>query len=402
EIAVDATDLFSRADLVLLFSTVGIILILLIFTYRSPLLALIPLLAAVFVYAVADRLLGLLGQAGVELASQSLSIMMILLFAVVIDYSLFIFSRFREELKQHDDKYHAMRLAMQEIGVPIFYSSSTILIAMLVLFFATFGDYKNFAPIFSIAVVVVMIASVTLIPTLFTLFGRRAFWPKIPRVGDEAVGSSSLWSKVGSFVVRKPVMSVVTIFIFLLLTAANVFTITYEYNTMKSFPDDMPSRVGYDILEDKFSRGALAPTTLIVEGKDEVSEEQSEAIMTNLENEAIVDTVRMTNSTDDNKVVQFDVTFTEDPYDVKTIDALEDMMENESSILADADIDGALYFAGETAASVDNRNVNNRDLVVIVIIETVLIFGMLFFLTRSLKITTLMIGTILLSFLAAL
>src|SRR5690625_118057 len=106
-IAVDATDLFSRADLVLLFSTVGIILVLLIFTYRSPLLALIPLLAAVFVYAVADRLLGLLGYIGFELASQSLSIMMILLFAVVIDYSLFIFSRFREELKHHDDKYEA-------------------------------------------------------------------------------------------------------------------------------------------------------------------------------------------------------------------------------------------------------------------------------------------------------
>lgn len=401
-IAVDATDLFSRADLVLLFSTVGIILILLIFTYRSPLLALIPLLAAVFVYAVADRLLGILGQSGVELASQSLSIMMILLFAVVIDYSLFIFSRFREELKSHDDKYHAMRLAMQEIGVPIFYSSSTILIAMLVLFFATFGDYKNFAPIFSIAVVVVMIAAVTLIPTLFTLFGRRAFWPKIPRVGDEGVRTSSLWSKVGSFVVRKPIISVMTIFIFLLLTAANVFTITYEYNTMKSFPDDMPSRVGYDILEDKFSRGALAPTTLIVEANDTISEDQREAIITTLEKEAIVDTARMTNSTNNNEVIQFDVTFTEDPYDVKTIDALEEMMADEAIILEDADIDGALYFAGETAASVDNRNVNNRDLIVIVIIETVLIFGMLIFLTRSLKITTLMMGTILLSFLAAL
>lgn len=401
-IAVDATDLFSRADLVLLFSTVGIILILLIFTYRSPLLALIPLLAAVFVYAVADRLLGLLGQAGVELASQSLSIMMILLFAVVIDYSLFIFSRFREELKQHDDKYHAMRLAMQEIGVPIFYSSSTVLIAMLVLFFAKFGDYKNFAPIFSIAVVVVMIAAVTLIPTLFTLFGRRAFWPKIPRVDDEAVGTSSLWSKIGSFVVGRPVMSVVTIIIFLLLTAANVLTITYEYNTMKSFPDDMPSRVGYDILEDKFSRGALAPTTLIVEAKDEISKVQNEAIIRSLEKEKIVDTVRMTNRSNGDSVVQFDVIFTEDPYDVKTIDALEDMMENESSILADADIDGALYFAGETAASADNRKVNNRDLVVIVIIETILIFGMLIFLTRSLKITSLMMGTILLSFLAAL
>src|SRR5690625_1233061 len=145
-IAVDATDLFSRADLVLLFSTVGIILIVLIFTYRSPLLALIPLLAAVFVYAVAARLLGLLGVSGVELASQSLSIMMILLFAVVIDYSLFIFSRFREELKKSDNKYEAMRHSMAEIGIPIFYSGSTIFLAMIVLFLASFGDYRNFAP----------------------------------------------------------------------------------------------------------------------------------------------------------------------------------------------------------------------------------------------------------------
>src|SRR5699024_7381207 len=159
----------------------------------------------------------------------------------------------------------------------------------------TFGDYKNFAPIFSIAVLVVMFSSVTLIPALFTLLGRRAFWPKIPKVGDEEVRASSLWSKVGKFVSKKPILSVVVILVFLVISSINVFTITYEYNTMKSFPDDMPSRVGYDILEDKFSRGALAPTTLIVEGKDEVSEEQSEAIMTNLENEAIVDTVRMTN-----------------------------------------------------------------------------------------------------------
>src|SRR5690625_631699 len=208
-IAVDATDLFSRADLVLLFSTVGIILILLIVTYRSPLLALIPLLGAVFVYAVADRLLGFIGYGGIELASQSLSIMMILLFAVVIDYSLFIFSRFREELKKTDDKYFAMQAAMREIGIPIFYSGSTILLAMLVLFGAHFGDYKNFAPIFSIAVLVVMVASLTLLPALFTTFGRKAFWPKIPRVGDDEVKASSLWSKVGKFVTTKPIVSVI-------------------------------------------------------------------------------------------------------------------------------------------------------------------------------------------------
>src|SRR5690625_2704598 len=126
-IAVDTSDLFSRADLVLLFSTVGIILVLLIVTYRSPLLALIPLLAAGFVHSVVNQLLGFVGRSGFELASQSLSIMMILLFALVIDYSLFIFSRFKEELKKHDDKHEAMRLAMREIGVPIFYSAATVL-----------------------------------------------------------------------------------------------------------------------------------------------------------------------------------------------------------------------------------------------------------------------------------
>lgn len=401
-IAVDATDLFSRADLILLFSTVGIILVLLIFTYRSPLLALIPLLAAVFVYAVADRLLGLLGLSGVELASQSLSIMMILLFAVVIDYSLFIFSRFREELKKHEDKYEAMKLAMREIGIPIFYSGSTILLAMLVLFAATFGDYKNFAPIFSIAVLVVMFSSVTLIPALFTLLGRRAFWPKIPKVGDEEVRASSLWSKVGKFVSKKPILSVVVILVFLVISSINVFTITYEYNTMKSFPDDMPSRVGYDILENKFSKGALAPTTVIFEADEKVAKEKQQEIANLLEEKELVGSVRVSNTTDDERVIQYDLTFEEDPYDVETMDALENMMKEGNELLAEANVNGEFYFAGETAASVDNRNVNNRDLVVIVIIETILIFAMLIFLTRSVKISILMISTILVSFLAAL
>lgn len=401
-IAVDATALFERADLVLLFSTVGIILLLLIFTYRSPFLAFIPLIAAIFVYAVADRLLGIVGKSGVELANQSLSIMMILLFALVIDYSLFIFSRFREELKKREDKYEAMQIAISEIGVPIFYSSSTVLIAMLILFFTQFGDYKNFAPIFSTAVFVIMISALTLLPALFTVVGRSAFWPKIPRVGDEAIPASSLWKKVARIVTNKPVVSAIVVLLFLALSSTQVFNISYEYNTMKSFPDDMPSRVGYDILEEKFSKGTLAPTTVILESKNAISEEiQTEFAEQMMEKER-VDHVRITNSTDDNHVIQYDLTFTEDPYDVKAIDALEQLIESEEDLLASANIEGDVYFAGETAASVDNRDVNNRDLLIIVILETVFIFAMLLFLTRSLSISTLMMGTILVSFVAAL
>lgn len=401
-IAVDTSDLFSRADLVLLFSTVGIILILLIVTYRSPLLASIPLLAAAFVYGVADQLLGFIGRAGLELASQSLSIMMILLFALVIDYSLFIFSRFREELKNNDDKFIAMRLAIREIGLPIFYSGATVLVAMLILFFAKFGDYFNFAPIFGTAIVVVMISSVTLIPALFTIFGRNAFWPKIPRVGEEHITSSTLWSRVARIVTTKPVWSVAIIGIFLLLSASNILYINYEFDTMKSFPEDMPSRVGYEVLEQKFEKGDLAPTTALFESEEALSLEEQESLALTLSNQALVDSVQISGLTEDEKAVSYRLIYSEGPYDVETIEAFEEMRSQADEIVETSGLSGDIYFAGETAHSADDRIVNNRDLVVIVILETILIFTMLIFLTKSFRMPVYMMGTILLSFLAAL
>lgn len=401
-IAVDTTVLFSRADLVLIFSTVGIILVLLIITYRSPLLALIPLVAAGFVYEVVNQTLGLVGKAGLDLASQSLSIMMILLFAIVIDYSLFIFSRFQEELRKVDSKFESMRRAMREIGVPIFYSGATILGAMLILLFAKFEDYRNFAPTFGTAVFIVMLSSVTLIPALFTLFGRSSFWPKIPRVGDEQIKTHSLWSKIARFVTTKPIVSVAVIGTFLLLSASNIFTMTYEFDTMKSFPDDMPSIEGYEIMETKFEKGDLAPTTALFESKDPMTPGQQDQVRDTLSDQGLVNDVRVSNLSDDEKVVAYTLTFTEGPYDIESMDALEDIRDDADQIVKQSDVNGELHFAGETAASVDNRIVNNRDLMVIVVLETILIFSMLIFLTKSFRLPIYMMGTILLSFVAAL
>ncbi|PMX98156.1 MMPL domain-containing protein, partial [Pseudomonas sp. MPR-R5A] len=72
------------------------------------------------------------------------------------------------------------------------------------------------------------------------------------------------------------------------------------------------------------------------------------------------------------------------------------------SLIESAGIEGQLYFAGETAAQVDDRTTNNRDVIVIVLLETLLIFFLLIFLTRSVKMPIYMMGTILVSFLAAL
>jgi putative drug exporter of the RND superfamily len=400
-IAVDSLNLFSRADIVLLLSTVGLILILLIVIYRSPLLALIPLLAAGFVYEVVNQVLGLMGKAGLLLNNQTLSIMSILLFAAVIDYSLFVFSRFREELKQYENKFEAMKQAMRETGVPVFFSGGTVLAAMLVLFFAEFGDYRNFAPIFATAMFIIMIASITLVPALFTLFGRKSFWPKIPRVGEPTVKSSSLWSKVGQFVVKKPVVSAAAIGFILLASALNMLNLNYEFDTMKSFPKDMPSRQGYEILEAKFEAGDLAPTTVLFESEEVLTPEQQTVLTEALADLPLVNNVRPTGTTEDNKVIQYSLTFEKNPYDAETMDTLEKMRNNAGQLLADQQLEGTLHFAGETAKRVDDRAINNRDLIVIVLLESILIFGMLIVMTKSIRMPIYMMGTILISFLAA-
>ncbi|MDI2589405.1 MMPL family transporter [Psychrobacillus sp. NEAU-3TGS] len=401
-IAVDTTNLFSRADIVLLLSTVGIILILLMVIYRSPLLALIPLLAAAIVYQVVNQLLGILGANGLELASQSVSIMSILLFAATIDYSLFVFSRYREELKNYEQKFDAMKWAMRETGIPVFFAGGTVFVAMLVLFFANFGDYKNFAPIFGTTMLVIMFASVTLIPALFTLFGRKSFWPRIPKYGEQEVKATSLWSKIGSFVVNKPLIAAFSILIILVVSALNMFNMKYEFDTIKSFPDDMPSREGYEIIEEKFERGDLAPTTVLFESDSEISEDVQASVMEQLSKQELVSSVRPSGVSEDGLAVQYQLTFGESPYSAKSMDALEEMVKNAENIVKASDAEGELFFAGETAIKVDDRSVNDRDLIVIVLLETLLIFTLLIVLTRSFKMPIYMMGTILLSFLAAL
>ena len=401
-IAVDSLNLFSRADVVLILSTVGLILILLVVIYRSPLLALIPLLAAAFVYEAVNQTLGLMGAAGLVMSNQSLSIMTILLFAAVTDYSLFVFSRYRDELKAHESKYDAMKHAMRGTGVPVFFAGGTVLAAMLMLFFAEYGDYRNFAPIFGTTMAIIMIASITLVPALFTLFGRKSFWPAIPKVGDPDHSDSSLWSRVGRLTAKRPAATAIAVGVLLVVSALNVLNIRYEYDLMKSFPEDMPSRAGYEIVAREFGSGLVAETTVIVEAKETLTDEQKERFAELLEAQPLVSQVRPNGTADDGRVAQFSLTYGANPYAEETMDALEALIADGGRLLAESGIDGGVYFAGETATSVDDRAVNRSDIVRIVILETALILALLIYLTRSVKMPLYMMATILISYVSAL
>jgi len=401
-IAGDTLKLFEQADVVLLLATIGIILVLLIAIYRSPLLAFIPLLATGIVYQVVNQSVALLGAGGLEINNSTTSIMSILLFAAVIDYSLFVFSRYREELNKVENKYEAMKLAMRATGEPVFFAGGTVLAAMLILFFANFRDYQNFAPIFGLSMFFIMLASITLVPALFTLFGRKAFWPKVPKYGQEKEIKHGIWGPIAKFVVNKPGLSGGLVGLFLLITALNIFNLNFEFDTVKKFPEDLPSRVGYEVVETRYDKGELAPTTLLIESDEAIAPEKVTTFAEKLQEYDEIATVRMTAQSEDSKALKLSVVLATDPYSTESMTIMKDLREDTPNLLKDLSISGEAYYSGVTAKLVDERDVNTRDIFTIVILETLLILVLLFALTRSMKMPIYMMATILLSYVSAL
>lgn len=401
-IAGDTVKLFEQADFVLLLATIVIILVLLIAIYRSPLLAFIPLLATVIVYQVVNQSIALLGAGGLEINNSTTSIMSILLFAAVIDYSLFVFSRYREELYKVESKYEAMKLAMRATGEPVFFAGGTVLAAMLILFFANFRDYQNFAPIFGLAMFFIMLASITLVPALFTLFGRKAFWPKVPKSGQDIEVKHGIWGPIAKFVVNKPGISGGIVGIFLLITALNMFNLDFEFDTVKKFPEDLPSRVGYEIVESRYDKGELAPTTLLIESDESIDPKQVTALTEKLQNYDDVASVRLTAQSEGSKALKLSVVLATNPYSTESMNIIKELREHTPNLLKDLSISGKAYYSGVTAKLVDERDVNTRDIFTIVALETLLILVLLFALTRSIKMPIYMMATILLSYVSAL
>ncbi len=386
----------------MLFATIAIILVLLIVIYRSPLLAFIPLLATVIVYQVVNQSVALMGLGGLEINNSTTSIMSILLFAAVIDYSLFVFSRYREELNHYENKYEAMKDAMRATGEPVFFAGGTVLATMLILFFANFRDYQNFAPIFGLAMFIIMLASITLVPALFTLFGRKAFWPKVPEYGEQKEVKHGIWGAVAKFVVNKPGLSGGLVAIFMLITALNVFNLDFEFNSVKNFPEKLPSRVGYEIVEEKFNKGDLAQTTIILQGVEALTEEEIQAFSNELTSNEEIDSVTLVDLTDDQTAAKINVSLTMNPYSSEAIDFIEKLRKDTDNAVKNLEIEADVYFSGITAKLADERDINNGDIIKIVILETLLILVLLFALTRSIKMPIYMMATILISYVSAL
>lgn len=423
-IASDTLTIFQNADIVLMLATIVLIFILLLFIYRSPLLAIIPLIVAAIVYQAVDRVLGLAGKNDwFVLDSSAISIMLVLLFAVITDYSLFIFSRYREELKKFTSKFDAMGEAIRHVSEPILFSGGTVLLSVLALFTAVFMPYRHFAPVFSVAMVFILIAGLTLIPSIFALIGRKAFWPFIPKTEEKEKTRTGLWTKVSSLVMKHPAVMAGVLFVTLIGGAMNILSIHYSFNIMKSFPDELSSRKGYELLEKYYSAGELAPLTVILKGDNALQEEDLAKIQTLQEKIADLngidsisqpisdemienlDTLPRGFLNDRKNTVKFKVVLKDNPYEAGALKTVQNLRDQANQMLKNSGLSSSsyeLHFSGQTAEQLDIRSMNKRDMIILFSLVTILITIMLGLQTRSVVMPILMMATILLSYAAAL
>jgi RND superfamily putative drug exporter len=257
---------FGTLDSSLLLTTLGVVAIILIVVYRSPVLWIIPLLSSLFALSTAGGIVYLLAKNNIiDVDGQSQGILSVLVIGAATDYALLLIARYREELHHHENRFDAMRTAYKGVWEPILASGSTVSISLLILLFSQLTNTAGLGPIGAIGIVCSMITILTLLPALLLVFGRWIFWPRIPRNdGDDHV-MSGMWSKVGNSIGRNPRKAWVISGTVLLLFAFASTTLKADgIGTVDTFTGNPESVVGQKLLTKHFPGGEGDPTQVVV------------------------------------------------------------------------------------------------------------------------------------------
>ena len=205
--AADSAEAFEGIDGTLLYTTLAIVAIILLITYRSPVLWLLPIISAGVALTTAQAVIYLLAKhAGLVVNAQSAGILTVLVFGAGTDYALLLVARYREELRRHDDRHEAMALALHRAGPAIIASAATVAIGMFCLTLADVNSTSGLGPVASLGVVVGLLAMITLLPALLVIFGRWLFWPVRPKSGTAEPTATGIYARLGRRMARRPRM----------------------------------------------------------------------------------------------------------------------------------------------------------------------------------------------------
>ncbi|MER7559852.1 MMPL family transporter [Nocardioides sp. NPDC126508] len=376
--AADISSAFEGADLRLLLVTAAVVALLLILTYRSPVLWLVPLI----VVAVADRTAAVVTQIvadwmGTGLDGSTSGITSVLVFGAGTNYALLLVSRYREELRRHARHRDALAAAVRGSAEAIVASNLTVVLALLVLVLSVAPNSRSLGVSAAIGLLVALLFALFALPAALSLFGRGLFWPFVPRDGDDERSRDGVWFRIARVVVSRPGVVLAVAAVILGVLASGLFGVKVGLSQTDQFRVQAESVDGLETLSKHFPPGSSDPVTIVVPA------DEADAVLAQVNRIDGVDSARPSGESGD--LAKITATLEAAPATPESLGTIETMR----SELAGS---GALV-GGSVAKDLDSRDGAERDLRVIVPLILLVVLLVLFVVLRAI-VTPLVLVTI--------
>jgi RND superfamily putative drug exporter len=263
--AADNQNVFKGISGTLLWSAVAVVIIILLITYRSPVLWLLPVVSSGVALIISQAVIYLLAaHAGLVVNAQSAGILEVLVFGASTDYALLIVARYREELRRHDRRHAAMAEALRRAGPAIIASATTVILALLTLLAAELNSTRDLGPVLAIGVAVGLLVMITLLPALLVTFPRGVFWPYKPTYGSPEPTTRGMWARVGWAIAPRARITWITTAVLLGVLALGLTGLKANGLTnAQAFRGHPDSVVGATVLAEHFPAGVGEPVIVI-------------------------------------------------------------------------------------------------------------------------------------------
>ncbi len=361
---------FEGADFTLLLVTILIVAVLLIVTYRSPVLWLIPLT----VVALADGLAGRMTAAAGSLWGLQFDagIISVLVFGAGTNYALLLISRYREELSRHEDHRLALSQAVRKTAPAILASNITVVLALLTLVLAVIPGTHGLGISSAIGLLIALAAVLLVLPPALAVCGRGVFWPFVPRPGD-AKPQGRAWRAIATRVVGRPVRNLVLGLVLIATMAAGLFGTSVGLDQIEKFRVQSESAAGLEVLSAHFAPGEAQPILVVADS------DAAEAVVTVAGDVEGVVRAHPAGTSEDGTLVKIMVTSEYLPSSQQSLEQIGELRDAVHAVAGSNALVG-----GAVATDVDARDGNQRDLWVIAPLVLAVSFVVLVLLLRSL------------------
>ncbi|MEV4120976.1 efflux RND transporter permease subunit [Micromonospora sp. NPDC049645] len=398
----DLSSVFDGADVTLLAVTAAVVALLLLITYRSPFLWIVPLVVVAATEQLTLRAVDVIVPAvGINLQQgQVTGIASVLVFGAATDYALLLIARYREELRREEDRFAAMRAALRRTAEPIVASGGTVVLGVLTLLLSEQETNRALAVACATGVVFAMLSALFVLPAVLVLFGRGLFWPFVPRVGGP-VREGRFWGRLGAAVERRPVVVATLATLLLAGLALGGLGIRTGLSETEQFRSEPEAVTGAQTLARAFPAGSTQPVAVIT---------TPAAVRAVTDAAAAVPGVASARPGDAGAAVaQVDVVLDAEPGTTASDRAIEALRTAVAAVpdsappaAADADAPSGAIVGGSVAATYDSDEANDRDLRLILPIILLLVGAVLVLLLRGLLAPLLLVLTVIASFFASL